>query len=264
MEQVEAARTGAMDAVIVKRLEQIEQEHGVRILFAVESGSRAWGFASADSDYDVRFVYTRPARDYLRVVPLRDVIELPLAGALDINGWDLYKALTLFRKSNPPLLEWLHSPIIYEERGDFAARLRELARTYFSAKRMTYHYLSMVKTQFKVYIEGRPEVIAKKYLYALRPLLCVHWIEQNGTPPPTALQSVLDGIDLAADIRTQLSGLIERKQGGGELGLSPADAALNSFIAGESERLAEQVTTLPDAIFPEEALTALAWGELGV
>ena len=103
--------------LIHRQLDEIESVHNVSILYAVESGSRAWGFASPDSDFDVRFLYVRPVLDYLRIRPMRDVIELPLTGDLDTNGWDIVKALNLFRSSNPALLEWLRSPIIYRERG---------------------------------------------------------------------------------------------------------------------------------------------------
>jgi predicted nucleotidyltransferase len=253
-----------MEAAIQAKLRQIEAEQGVRILFAVESGSRAWGFASADSDYDVRFVYVCPVREYVRIVPRRDVIELPLEDALDVNGWDMFKALTLFRKGNPPLLEWLHSPLIYKEEGDFAARLRTLSRAQFSAKRLTYHYLSMAHNQFKLYVEGKSEVVAKKTLYVLRPLICIRWIEQNLSPPPTALQSTLDGITLANEVRAKLSELVERKRGGEELGAGPKDSELTQFVVQEMERIEALVSTLPDAIIPEEALTSLAWQELGI
>ena len=88
-------------------------------MWACESGSRAWGFPSVNSDYDVRFVYLRRTEDYLRASPLRDVIEIPISDELDISGWDLPKALGLFRKSNPPLLEWLQSPIVYQQEKVF-------------------------------------------------------------------------------------------------------------------------------------------------
>src|ERR1700678_3652779 len=104
-------------------LDAVERTNGVEILLAVESGSRAWGFESPNSDYDVRFIYKGGIQRYVRVDPLRDVIELPIVDDLDVNGWDINKTLTLFRRSNPPLLEWLQSPIIYRERGEFASRL---------------------------------------------------------------------------------------------------------------------------------------------
>jgi len=102
-----------MRAQILSELKQVERRENVRILYAVESGSRAWGFASPDSDYDARFVFIRPMHDYLRLRPLRDVIELPIVNDLDINGWDIVKTLNLFRSSNPPLLEWLNSPVTH-------------------------------------------------------------------------------------------------------------------------------------------------------
>lgn len=98
---------------INEELDKIERKEGVRILHAVESGSRAWGFASPDSDYDVRFVYVRPKEDYLRLDEPKDVIEWQLDEVLDINGWDLKKALRQFAKGNVTLFEWSESPIVY-------------------------------------------------------------------------------------------------------------------------------------------------------
>src|SRR3954452_13450282 len=104
---------------ILKRLEEAEAEHGVRILYACESGSRAWGFASPDSDYGVRFIYAQPRNWYLSfdVERRRDVIEYPIVDDIDQSGWDVRKALYLFTRNNGALLEWLHSPIVYLERG---------------------------------------------------------------------------------------------------------------------------------------------------
>lgn len=119
-----------MQQLIVKKLEEIERQDHVRILLAVESGSRAWGFASEDSDYDVRFIYVRPRNDYLRLEKFRDVIELPLEGELDINGWDLDKTLRLLRSSNPTLFEWFSSPIVYRE-TPFADDFRSVMFKYY-------------------------------------------------------------------------------------------------------------------------------------
>ena len=113
-----------MEKLICSKLHEIEKENNVKILLAVESGSRAWGFASPDSDYDVRFIYVRPKEDYLRLENVRDVIELPIDDVLDINGWDLQKTLRLLYKSNPTLFEWFSSPIVYLE-TDFADRFRK-------------------------------------------------------------------------------------------------------------------------------------------
>ena len=158
-----------MKDTIQKELAQIEQTQNVRILLAVESGSRAWGFASPDSDYDVRFIYVRPKDAYLRLQKHRDVIELPINDALDINGWDLTKTLRLLHKSNPTLFEWGASPIVYLE-TDFAARFKSVMGRYFSSKRGLYHYIHMAAGNYREYIKG-DMIKAKKYFYVLRPVL---------------------------------------------------------------------------------------------
>ena len=139
---------------IDSELKRIEQEEGVRILYACESGSRAWGFPSKDSDYDVRFIYVRPVDWYLSLFDKRDVIERPISDQLDINGWDLKKALNLFRKSNPPLLEWLQSPIQYMEQYGVTEQIRQLSPLTFSPRSSMYHYLHMAKGNFREYLQG--------------------------------------------------------------------------------------------------------------
>ena len=257
-------KSDIIEAEIQDSLDSIEREQEARLLFAVESGSRAWGFASPDSDYDVRFVYKRGARDYVRLQERRDVIELPIVGDLDVNGWDIVKALVQFRKSNPSLLEWLHSPIVYRENGTFAASLRTLAQEHFSLRRMTYHYISMAKSNYRLSIENKAEVSLKKYLYALRPLCCIRWMEQQGTPPPTWIHDILASIELPPDVRTRLNELMERKKQAVELGTEAHDILLDRFIDGELLRVGEQVTELPDREMPVEFLNELLWAVLGV
>ncbi len=158
-----------MRETILRKLNEIENRENVKILLAVESGSRAWGFASPDSDYDVRFIYVRPREDYLRLEKTRDVIELPIEGELDINGWDLDKTLRLLRASNPTLFEWLSSPIVYRE-TEFARDFQGIMQQYFSSKRGLSHYLSMAGRNYREYLKGE-KVKAKKYFYVLRPVL---------------------------------------------------------------------------------------------
>ena len=138
---------------------------------AVESGSRAWGFASPDSDYDVRFIYVRRNEDYLRLNPFKDVIELPINNILDINGWDLKKALTLFYKSNPTLFEWLNSPIVYMK-TIFLDEIRNIACRYFSEKHSLYHYISMAQRNYNEYLKG-DAVKVKKYFLCASPSTCL-------------------------------------------------------------------------------------------
>lgn len=172
-----------MNTIILQKLSEIEQTHQVTILYACESGSRAWGFASPDSDYDVRFIYTHNKDFYLSIDEQRDVIELPINELLDINGWELRKALRLFRKSNAPIYEWLQSPIVYQVNDDFLTSMRSLFAEYFSSRAMMHHYISMAKTVFENDLSGS-EVRLKKYFYALRPVLACRWIADTGTVPP--------------------------------------------------------------------------------
>ena len=163
-----------MQAEILRRLKHAEREHDVRILYACESGSRAWGFASADSDYDVRFIYARPLEWYLAfdVERQRDVIEYPIVDEIDCNGWDIRKALYLFSRTNGALLEWLGSPIRYIEKGEFARNLRDYAPEAISRVALCYHYSHMARGNARGYL-FKGQVRLKKYFYVLRPLLAL-------------------------------------------------------------------------------------------
>lgn len=141
------------------------------------------GFASPDSDYDVRFIYKQVTGNYLSIRERRDVIEVPINQDLDINGWDIRKALQLFLKSNAPLYEWLQSPIVYREQTDFTAILKAKMSTYFSSRAGCHHYLSMARNTLENDL-NQPEVRLKKYFYALRPALAAAWILQGSAPPP--------------------------------------------------------------------------------
>lgn len=174
-----------MKEKIQEQLRRIEEAENIKILLAVESGSRAWGFASPDSDYDVRFIYIRRLEDYLRLDAIRDVIELPIDDVLDINGWDLQKTLRLLYKSNPTLFEWFSSSIVYQK-TEFADEFRDLMMHYFSSKKTLYHYISMAEGNYREYLKG--EIVrAKKYFYVLRPVLACRWILDRGTPPAVEL-----------------------------------------------------------------------------
>lgn len=177
-----------MKILIIKELAEIEKIHNIRILLAVESGSRAWGFESPDSDYDIRFIYIRPMSEYLKLKPNRDVIEKPMNNLLDINGWDLNKTLQLIYKSNPTLFEWFSSPILYKD-SDVANDIRMILNQYFNKKHCLYHYLSMASGNYRHYLKSE-RVRAKKYFYTLRPILACRWILNKGTPPPIRFQEL--------------------------------------------------------------------------
>lgn len=178
-----------MNILVPQKLKAIEKEYNIEVLWAVESGSRAWGFASSDSDFDVRFIYKHKPAYYLSLQAERDVIELPVDEVWDLCGWDLDKTLRLLYKSNPSLYEWLGSPIRYIE-SDFSKRLTPLLEHYYAPKNMLYHYLNTAKHTIKDYLLGS-EVIPKKYFYALRPILACHWIKANNTPPPVLFDTLV-------------------------------------------------------------------------
>jgi len=218
-------------------LAQVEAERNVRVLFACESGSRAWGFASRDSDHDVRFLYVHRRDWYLSVEDRRDVIEQPIADDLDVSGWELRKALRLLRKSNPPLLEWLKSPVVYRHDPVFAAEFGALATEFYSPRRCFAHYLHMAFGNWRDYLRGRGEVSLKKYLYVFRPLLACRWIERQLGQVPMLFAQLVEGVLDEADVRLALDELVARKQAGDELAVAPPVEALSRFIEAELPRL---------------------------
>ncbi len=228
-----------------EELRRIEQMHDVRVLYACESGSRAWGFASQDSDYDVRFLYVHPRNWYLSIEDRRDVIEEPINDALDISGWELRKALRLLRKSNPPLLEWLKSPVVYAWDEEFVLEFKHLAADYYSPARCFRHYLHMAFGNARDYLK-HDLVWMKKYLYVLRPLLACRWIERDLGQVPMLFDELVETVVEEPDVRVAIAQLLVRKKAGDELDRAPKIEALSGFIAAELARLE---TVLP----PEES-----------
>ncbi len=208
------------------------------MLFAIESGSRAWGFASEDSDFDVRFVYAKSEPWYLSIdaATKRDVIEEPVDEVLDVSGWDIVKALNLYRRSNPPLYEWLHSPIVYRDRFGLMAELRELAPAFYNPKAAAYHYLRMTNNSWRQYLQ-KPVVKTKKYLYALRPVMAVLWIERGLGVVPVPFETLMNGVLDDPAVRASVDRLVAEKARGGELGEHPRDPVLHAYLHREMTRL---------------------------
>lgn len=223
---------------IQRRIDAAEQEHNVKVLYAVESGSRAWGFASPNSDYDVRFIYAHP-KDWYVAVDLeekRDVIEYPIIDEIDISGWDVRKALRLFKKSNPSFVEWLHSSIVYRDDGIFAESARNMLASSYSINKGIYHYRSMAKTNYRGYLR-KPMVPLKKYFYVLRPLLSILWMEKYATPAPIEFDTLRQMVNESSLLDSAITALIERKKKALEKEIAPAVPEINKFIVSELERL---------------------------
>ncbi len=199
-----------MEKIIKDKLKEIEEKYNVKILYAVESGSRAWGFASKDSDYDVRFIYVHEKNYYLGLEKKKDVIEYILNDELDISGWDLSKALTLLYASNPTLLEWLNSPIIYYE-DECILELRKIMNANINEKAIMYHYISMAKNSFCTYIKEQKEVKLKKYFYVIRPILAAYYTLTYHVAPPVLFDTLKD-LMLPNYLKETINDLIIRKK----------------------------------------------------
>jgi predicted nucleotidyltransferase len=223
-------------AEIPTELERIERSEEACILYACESGSRAWGFASQDSDYDVRFLYLHPPEWYLRVMPGPSVIERPPDAVLDISGWDLRKTLQLLHKSNPPLLEWLQSPLVYRARADVVRRLRDLLPRYYQPLACYHHYLHMAQGNYREFLQG-DEVRLKKYFYVLRPVLACIWIERGCGVVPTEFHLLVERVLDDPGVKAAVEDLIRRKKAGAELTRGPRIPPLSDFLQRELDRL---------------------------
>ena len=231
---------GSMFRQIQQLIESVESQEQVRVVLAVESGSRAWGFPSGDSDYDVRFVYIRSRDWYLSidVDARRDVIERPLKDLIDLSGWDIRKALRLFAKANPPLIEWLSSPIIYTDLSGFREELVRLLPTYYQPRACMYHYLRMAENNRRDYLDGMT-VWTKKYFYVLRPILAVKWIEQGRGPVPMEFSKLLVTVEDRGPLVGEIANLIKRKRNGEELDRGPSIPVISVFISEEMDRLSK-------------------------
>lgn len=227
-----------MQKRILTELQNLETTHHIQILYACESGSRAWGFPSSDSDFDVRFLYLNPTEWYLSVnlERQRDVIELPIDDNLDITGWDLRKALKLFHKSNPPLLEWLGSPIVYWEKYTVAHKMRDLASTFYNPLACMYHYLHMAQGNNRDYLKGE-WVWVKKYFYVLRPILAILWLERGLGVVPTEFEVLVNHVVESSALRDRITELIAAKKEGQELDYGPRIPEIGDFVDSELARL---------------------------
>lgn len=236
---------GNMYDQIKEKLAEIEQEYNINILYAVESGSRAWGFASTNSDWDVRFIYMPRLKWYFKVFDnQKDSIEKMLPNDLDFSGWEIRKALKLFSKSNPPLLEWLDSPIVYKEDTLFTYGLRALRDLHFSPKSCVYHYLHMAENNYDLFLQ-KDLVKTKKYFYVLRPVLACSWICRTGTPAPILFDTLVSYELHDPEVYAIVEELLAQKKSGKELNEGPRIPVLNNYLIEQIDKFKELVKTQP-------------------
>ncbi|MDR0919475.1 MAG: nucleotidyltransferase domain-containing protein [Oscillospiraceae bacterium] len=248
---------------IQEKLADIEKEKDVKILYAAESGSRAWGFESDDSDYDVRFIYAQSVEKYLQIQETRDVIELPIDGIWDINGWDLKKTLLLLHKSNPTLFEWGNSPLVYKTTEEWG-KIKEIMNNYFLLKSGIWHYLSMTKSNFNEFLKDKEQIKLKKYFYCLRPILASMWILNEQTPPPMKFTELVSA-ELDKEILPFVEKLLNLKMNSAETKFISPVTPLNEYIEKNLVIMREKVESLPhQKTLDFEELNEVFRGVLGV
>ena len=221
-------------------LNMIESSNNVHILYACEAGSRVWGFDSPDSDYDIRFIFHRPLETYCLLDQAPNTLEKTV-DHYDFAGWDIKKSLELLRKTNATLLEWLASPIRYIDRGELREDMTAYASIYQSPTAIRGHYAGMALGNYIQYIKNptdrREQIVTKKYLYVLNPLMkLIHYEQHPEELPPLNLTQTLDCVDIPREIRCEVEVLIDLKKSGLELGKGPASPRLNIWIDAELDR----------------------------
>lgn len=222
-----------MKKLILDKLDELSRLHDIKILYACESGSRAWGFPSPDSDYDVRFIYVHKPDWYLSLSEGKDSINLPIdEHELDITGWELRKALRLLKKSNASPLEWIQSPIVYRKVDGFRERFSELSADFFSPVAVAHHYHSM-SLKYTEACAGKEEVKLKSYFYALRTTLAVSWIRKMNTMAPVVFADMLALVE--APVRRRIEELMQIKSRENESYLSASDELIDAFLSSGSE-----------------------------
>jgi predicted nucleotidyltransferase len=246
---MERAAVAQIDA----RLDAIRSEYAVNVLLAIESGSRAWGFPSPDSDYDCRFIYLRPSDDYLALFPERDVIETPLEGELDVNGWDLQKALKLLLKGNAVVIEWLTSPIVYTGNRKFRDDMIRLAQAIADRSLVGRHYLHLGLRQRKAYFANDKDVALKKIFYALRPAAALRWLRLHPgkAVAPMHFPTLMRESEVPAGVAKIVQVLTEQKAVTRELGKGRLPKPVANFIDQEFSRAREMFETDPKPIRTE-------------
>jgi uncharacterized protein len=251
-----------MTATILQKLIELERRHNVHILFACESGSRAWGFPSPDSDYDVRFVYTHARDWYVSLTEKSDVIELPVNEVLDIGGWDIRKALRLMAKSNAVIFEWMQSPMMYQKNEQFLEEFRAIASGCFSPIAALHHYLSMAKGKYAECVEG-PEVKLKRYMYCLRAVLSGLWIVRRKTIPPMELKYLMQEIT-DTRLSDKINQLVQLKATQAESYLHPHEAQLEKYLLAGIQECEANAASMPACRADHELLNGLLRKTIGL
>jgi len=230
---------------IEELLKQVEAEKNVRILYACESGSRAWGIESPNSDYDIRFIYVHELSEYLSIIDRKDTIELMTEDDMDLVGWDIKKMLRLMLRSNASPLEWIRSPHVYRKDASFYEDWLKLAPQYIIPKVLIHHYLGLTKQSLKRGISEDDQSIGiKTYFYVLRPLLSAMWLVDKNEVPPIVFTELCALIQSNKELMHAIHDLHQRKMRALEKERTPLIPIVQDFIEKEYARCREHCDTL--------------------
>jgi predicted nucleotidyltransferase len=233
--------TYRMTPHILQHLHQTARREGFQILYACETGSRGWGFASPDSDFDVRYIFVYPRERYLSVFePPEQFTQMLEADGeeLDFSGWELGKLLLLLSKSNATPYEWLQSPIVYQEVPEFREALFSLGAEYLNPRTLIHHYLGICHKSMHTGIDG-DQINIKKYFYVLRPLLAAKWAADKRSVPPMQFRPLLNQLDESMPVRQLIEQLWIAKEQAKEGAYTPLLPEIQHFVAEEMARCKE-------------------------
>lgn len=230
-----------MRLLVPRKLQEIEKECGIRILYAAESGSRAWGTHSESSDFDVRFIYIRPQADYLRLEPLRDVLEFPIDDGWDMCGWDLTKTLRLLHNSNSQIYEWFASPVVYVDDG-FSERFRPVLDGYFSTKTAVNHYLHQADLKGKKRQKTESPKV-KHYLYSLQHTAAAQWVLQHRSPVPVSFRTLMEFVP--QEIQSKADAFLLQKTTCPDQPFTVCCPETEVWLRQERDRIGAEVEALP-------------------
>lgn len=241
-----------VEYTIHARLKEIEEREHIYVPFACESGSRAWGFASQDSDYDMRGIYVRPVDAYMRLSTPRDVVEDMQSAKveqesysegdsptiqMDVHLWDVFKALRLLSKLNPQMIEWFHTrsyDVYCDDLRSIRSALCRVSAHNLRSSALFYHYRSMARSNYMQYIHNPAErgehVQTKKYLYVLRPLSVLLYIKEHGMYPPADFEAAFQTIPVDDAVRDAVTDLLTQKRRGFETDKAKPNLVLNAWI----------------------------------
>lgn len=232
-----------MDNIIKQKIADIEQKFSVKVILAVESGCRAWGFPSLNSDYDVKFIYVNKPDWYISIDQKQETIELPISNYIDMNGWDILKSFKLLSRYDPSLQEWISSPIVYKSSQDEVDTIKRLAKTSFMPESSFNHYLSMAKTKLE-YIVDKENIRIKNYMYAIRAIFCCQYILAYTSQPPMKISQLLKHLD-SEPLKNEIAKLIDIKFENPEKFEIPRVPLIEAFLSEKLSSLSNNTISNP-------------------